>query len=179
LRRALVLAFGLLLAIVAAELSYGTGHDNPTSQAISNIWVLPEATKSVAPPAGSVNQWVTVALGRPLFAPDRKPVAASGDAGLPRLTGVIASANDGVAIFQAAGKVHPVLVRRGETVSGWEVTMIVGDTVALRKAGDRLVIKPEFDNSKSSKVPQPRSRWEAAAPTGLLRARWANAQLQP
>jgi hypothetical protein len=185
LKRPLVLLLGLLVAAIVAELSYGTGHhkqrDQKTGQVVN---VAPEATTNGAPPASSVDQWVAVALARPPFAPDRRPIGLmSGDAALPRLTGVIASPTDEVAIFQAAGNMKPVLVRHGETVASWEVTTIAGDTVSLRKAGDRLAIRLEFDNLKSIPVvkqaTQPQSRWETAAETGLLRARWSNPQLQP
>ena len=76
-----------------------------------------------------------------------------------------------------------MVLRDGETVSGWEVTAIADSAVSLRKAADRLVLRPEFGNSKAgaaaNDVKQQRSRWEAPAATGLLRARWSNAQLQP
>jgi hypothetical protein len=184
LKRPLGLLFGLLVAIVAAELSYGTGDGKGTSQATEAMHVMPAATKSAASPATSVDQWVAVALARPLFAPDRKPVAsASGDAGLPRLTGIVASSNDGVAIFQANENKKVLLVRRGETIAGWQVTRIAGDTVGLRKADNQIVLRPQFENSKSSgaakEATQPQSRWEVAAQTGILRGRWSNPQLQP
>jgi hypothetical protein len=54
--------------------------------------------------ASSVDEWTAAVLDRPLFAPDRKPFARSAvDAGLPRLTGVIASPEDAITIFQPAG----------------------------------------------------------------------------
>jgi hypothetical protein len=62
--------------------------------------------------------------------------------------------------------------------------MITGNTVSLRKADERLVLTPVFDGTKASgfsanEPKKARSRWEAAAPAGLLRARWSNPQLQP
>jgi general secretion pathway protein N len=184
--RLLVLLCCLLIALVAVEVSYGQ-RDDPQIGGITTDAgrVMTQAPKPVGPAAGSVDQWTAAALGRPLFAPDRRPAARSGavDAGLPRLTGVIASPNDAVAIFQPPGDARPVSVRHGETVSGWAVMVIAGTTVSLRKADERLVLRPEFDNPKSSGsaagLKAPHSRWEAAAPTGLLRARWSNPQLQP
>jgi hypothetical protein len=181
LKHVLILLFGLLVAIVAAELSNGTGHYNGAGKDTGAMRVMPEAEKSVRPEAGSVDQWVSVALARPLFAPTRKPTA-SGEAGLPRLTAIIiASPSDGVAIFQGSRSAKPLPVRRGETVAGWQVMTIGGDTVGLQKGGAQLVIRPEFDNLKSTApaVTKPRPRWEAAAETGVLRARWSNPQLQP
>ena len=179
----LALFCGLLIATIAAELSYGTDREKEIRQKTADgAQIIPDASKEAVPAVSLVDQRVAVALARPLFAPDRKPIA-SGEAGLPRLTGVIASPNDGVAIFQGSGKVKPLLVRRGETVGGWQVTTIAIDSVGLRKAGAKLTVKPEFDNLKSSsaaqEVAQPPSRWEAAAETGILRARWSNPQLQP
>jgi hypothetical protein len=185
LRRLLTLLCGLSVAVIALELSYETGHEKVGGQnAVEAAYVAPAPSKGVGPAADAVDQWVAVALARPLFAADRKPASSSsGDGGLPRLTGVIDSPSDAVAIFQAAGNERPVLARRGDAVAGWQVTTIAGDAVGLQRADGRLIIKPEFDNSKAGGltkvVKQPQSRWEAAPTTGLLRARWSNPQLQP
>ncbi len=180
MKRLLLLLCPVLIATIATELSYGTGSDSKPAE---TVHVMPEATKR---PTASrpVAQWLGVALGRPLFSPDRKPIASSsGSAGLPRLAGVIDSPGNAVAIFQGSGNDKPVLVRQGAVIAGWQVMTIAGDTVGLEKAGGRLVIRPGFGNSTVSSAtketkPSP-SRWDVAAAPGLLRARWSNPQLQP
>jgi hypothetical protein len=181
LRSLLALFCGVLVAIIAVELSYGTSREEAIRQKTAyRARIVPEAKESDAPAASAVDQWVAAVLVRPLFTPGRKPTA-SGEAGLPRLTGVIASPIDGVAIFQGNGNAKPVMARRGDTVAGWQVITIAGDTVGLRKGSAQLAIRPEFDNLKraAQAVTQPRPRWEAVAETGILRARWSNPQLQP
>jgi hypothetical protein len=177
---------GLLIVTITAELSYGTDHDNEIRTATTEAaHTASHVTTGDAGAASSLAQSVATILRRPLFAPDRKSTAATtaGDVGLPRLTGVIASPDVAVAIFQAAGNEKPVLLRHGDMVAGWQVTTIASNAVGLRKADDRLILRPAFDNSKAGnatrEVSQSRSRWEAAAPAGLLRARWSNPQLQP
>jgi hypothetical protein len=176
----------LSAAAIGGELWYGVGGatdramlQRPPVQAVTK-----RATEHAALTEG-VDQWVDVALARPLFAPDRRPVAGSrtAEAGLPRLAGVIVSPSDKVAIFQSAGVTKPVSVRHGETVNGWLVTMIEANSVSLRKAASTLVLRPEFGDlapgHAAKKAAEPPSRWVAAAETGLLRERWSNPQLQP
>jgi hypothetical protein len=69
---------------------------------------------------------MAVVLARPLFAPDRKlvPGTMAAQPGMPRLTGIIATADGALAIFQPAGGVRPVVARPGERVGGWEVMTI-------------------------------------------------------
>jgi hypothetical protein len=147
----------------------------------------------VAPAPGSagqaanlLDQHIRTVLARPLFSPGRKlagNVVAAG-AELPRLTGIVASTDAAVAIFQPAGGGKPVVVQHGDSIAGWEVSAVEMDAVSLRKADDRIVLKPSFTdagpgNVAVSEPKQTRSRWEAAAATGVLRARWSNPQLQP
>jgi hypothetical protein len=146
--------------------------------------VQPRATRAAAINA-LPSRWVELVLARPLFSPDRRPAAGSSaaDPGMPRLTGIIASPDAAVAIFQPAGNGRSVLARSGERVGGWEVTAIAADSVNLRKQGQVLVLSPRFGGAQHGGLVQqaqlPKPRWEEAAPTGLERARWANPQLQP
>ena len=142
--------------------------------------------KTTRQAGGSSSQWMTVALARPLFAPDRRPVpgTVAADPGMPRLTGIIASPDGAIAIFQPAGGLKPVVAHRGERVGGWEVRAIAADAVDMRKENEVVVLSPSFDGVQRKGVARqeakkPTTRWEAAAATGLLRARWSNPQLQP
>jgi general secretion pathway protein N len=184
--RLLVLLSGLLIAVIAMELAHSrSGDDHPQPEVIPVERVATPVARPTGQVKGSRDQWASTLLARPLFAPDRKPVGDSPAAsiGLPRLAGIIASADGAVAIFQPAGSVKAVVARHGDTVAGWEVTTVALDTVTLRKANDRIVLKPRFNGVETTagaaEPKQPRPRWEVAAPTGLLRARWSNPQLQP
>ncbi|HEY1413051.1 MAG TPA: hypothetical protein VGF36_12975 [Rhodopila sp.] len=186
MKRLLALLCGLLTATIVVEVSYGVGRAGPVGPIATeavHITNAPIGRDTLA--ARSIAQWEAVSLDRPLFAPDRKPEAGSrsADAGLPRLAGIIAFADEELAIFQPSGNGKAMAVRHGATVGGWEVTMVSAEEVDLRKANSRLVLRPEFSQAHSggaAKVAtQAPSRWEAPAATGVLRARWSNPQLQP
>lgn len=186
-KRLLVLICGLLALAVAAEATYrpgGEGSGDPGTAAVR--LAEPQARKSVRQASGRPSQWMSVALARPLFAPSRKLAlgALAADPGMPRLTGIIASPEGTVAIFQPAASTRAVVARAGERVGGWEVTAIVADAVNLRKENNIVVLSPRFDGIQHDRaaireVKKPKSRWEAPAPTGLERDRWSNPHLQP
>jgi hypothetical protein len=184
MKRMLVLLCGLLVTVIVAELAYGTGQDDKFGPRREAARLVQGAAGQVGPTAESVARWEEVSLARPLFSPGRRPEAGStAGAGLPRLAGVIAIPGDAIAIFQPSEKGKPVAVRRGETLSGWEVMTVAADGVNLRKAARRVVLMPEFGNAPAGalakEVKPPPSRWEVAAPTGVLRDRWSNPHLQP
>ena len=185
--RLLTVLCGLLMAVVAAEATNGPvmdGHARPRPAVAERATA--QAVKTAPRGGEAVGQWVAVALARPLFAPDRKPVAGTlaADPGMPRLTGIVASVDRAVAIFQPTGDAKPMVALRGAMVDGWEVTAITANAVNLRKQDQVIILSPRFNGIQHdrSAVPDAKklvSRWEVAAPTGLLRARWSNPQLQP
>jgi general secretion pathway protein N len=183
--RFLLLACCLLVCAVSAEIYAGTtrGEDD-TEIVAATVPPRTSAKESQAMPAAVADRWVSVALGRPLFAPDRKPIAgaAAVDPGLPRLAGVIVSGGGAVAIFQPIGDSKPVTARTGDTVGGWEVTDISAERVGVRKSSEAAVLRPRFANLQGNAVasgPTTRPRWETAADSGVLRDRWSNPALQP
>jgi hypothetical protein len=193
--RALALLCGVLVAVLTAELWYGSDGDRGTSGEIAGtLRAAPEAAAHGAQPEDSPDQLVTVVLARPLFSPDRRPARGPGagaraaDPALPRLAGIIASPVEAVAIFQGAGGTKPVAARHGEMVEGWKVMTIAVDQVILRKANNQIILMPQFEGVHDgvhgggaviAKATQPQPRWAAAAPSGILPARWSNPQLQP
>jgi hypothetical protein len=185
--RLLTVLCGLLMAVVAAEATNGPVADGQARQRPAAAErAMAQAVKAAPRAGGMVGQWVAVALARPLFAPDRKPVAGTlaADPGMPRLTGIVASVDRAVAIFQPTGDAKPLVALRGEMVDGWQVTAITADAVNLRKQNQVIILSPRFngiqhDGTAAPDVKKLVSRWEVAAPTGLLRARWSNPQLQP
>jgi hypothetical protein len=185
--RLLALLCGLLAVTMAAEATRWFGADGPAQQGPAEPRrAASQATTQLVRPEGSLNRSMAVVLARPLFAPDRKPIpgTVAADPGMPRLAGIIASPNAAVAIFQPVGDGKTVVARHGERVGGWEVTAITADEVDLRKENDVIALSPRFDGIghegvTTKEARKPPTRWEAPAPTGLLRARWSNAQLQP
>jgi hypothetical protein len=95
-----------------------------------------------------LQQWMTVSLARPLFVPDRRPAARSGDAAgttaLPRLSGILITPSDSSAIFTAVdGK--PEVVTKGGRVGDYLVQSIsVGEVVLIGPDG-RQVLHPTFN----------------------------------
>src|SRR5260221_12408581 len=97
--RLLVLLGGLLIVALAMELSHSHGgDDDPRPEVIPVERVATPVTPPTGQVKGSRDQWASTLLARPLFAPDRKPVGDSSAAsvGLPRLAGIIASADEAV-----------------------------------------------------------------------------------
>jgi hypothetical protein len=180
--RTLALLCGFLIAVVAAEV---TVFDSNTEALAVSTPITPPTISHAGPPVPSRSELLTIILGRPLFAPDRKPFGDArplADAGLPRLSGIIAGANQSLAIFESSVNVKPIVARSGETVGGWQVMDIALGEVTLRKADDSIRVTPQFAGGGTGgrvTTVVKRTRWEAAAATGLLRARWSNPQLQP
>jgi hypothetical protein len=195
--RALVLLCGLLAAVITAELRYGSDGDGSAGDKITGtVRAAPQAAAHDTQPEGSPDQLVAAVLARPLFSPDRRPAhgpaagVGAADPALPRLAGIISSSIEAVAIFQGTAGTKPVVARHGETVDGWTVMTIAVGQVILRKANNQITVTPQFDGVHGSgavmasskviaNVKQPQSRWEAAAISGILPARWSNPQLQP
>jgi general secretion pathway protein N len=185
--RLLSLLCALSIVTIVVEVLHPPGvRGHPGGQSIAAAPSVVANPRSTSPAAASLDQWTKVVLGRPLFAPNRKPSgeALTAGVGLPRLAGIIASPDAAVAIFQPAGSVRPVVARHGDSIAGWEVTAVAIDAVSLQKANDRVILRPSFTGAEpgggaAAEPKQPRTRWEAAAATGMLRARWSNPQLQP
>ncbi len=188
--RLLALACGLLTLVVVMELTYPlTAAGEPGQAAGVAGHALPKVMKPAVQAAPAINLWADVALARPLFAPDRKPVAGvmAADPGMPRLAGIIASPDGAVAIFQPNGNGRSITARTGERLGGWQVTAIAAGEVDLSKDNKVVVLRPRFaglgqaehGGTATQTAKQSGPRWEVAAPSGLLRARWSNPQLQP
>ncbi|HTB42400.1 MAG TPA: hypothetical protein VK741_02145 [Acetobacteraceae bacterium] len=186
MRRLLLLLCGALVAAIAAEFSLGHREAGEIGPAAA-IRPAGAAAPGVSRAADTdLARWLAVILDRPLFAGDRRPVAgasAAAAAGVPRLAGIIMAPDHAAAIFQQAKGAKPLVAGPGDSVGEWVVSTIAADGVSLRKADARITLTPQFDDGHtavaSAAAQHPASRWVAAAPTGLLRARWSNPQLQP
>jgi general secretion pathway protein N len=86
--------------------------------------------------ADRLQRWAATSLARPLFNPDRRPVAVAGSgsnaaAGLPRLSGIMITEAGRRAIFAATGADKPQVVAEGGTVGGNLVQSITLEEVVL------------------------------------------------
>ena len=125
-------------------------------------------------------------LARPVFAQTRRPPPSFGTAqsvskdGLPRLAGIVLAPEYRRATFAPEGK-PAVSLAEDAAIGGWRLDRIEAARVRLTKGGDFLVLMPSF--LSGTRPPQAVlatiDRWTTPAAHGLLRARWANPQLQP
>jgi len=167
-RRPLVVLLGLwagLAATIAFELQRGSREEQyVTSDRPPTASQTSGRTGPVAAPPEQQGKWAAVAIARPLFAPDRRPRAAAGvatraPAVLPRLTGVMISAENRRAIFDSVDGAKSSLVSEGTVVAEFRVQKIeVGRVILLGPDGAR-VVRPSFDQRPAAVV--------ASAPNAL------------
>ncbi len=105
-----------------------------------------------AVPAGQSGRDVATILARPLFNPDRRQPASSTSvlSGLPRLSGIVISDTDKVAIFSAPGGGKAVLVSEGARIGAYNIQSI--DATGVTVAGPEGVrtVRPLFDPNAPS-----------------------------
>lgn len=186
--------FGVLYAALALTIAFEVfshGANAPetiATRARTSLQTGPAAaaaSASIRP--DQTEQLVETVLARPLFSPNRRPPAtASGNSGMPRLSGIVLSPAGRTAIFQPASGKRAIVVGKGETVDGWIVQDIATDAVTLARANEAMTLRPKFDAGQTAvaaSTPAPPketpSRWTQAAATGILRSRWSDPHLQP
>lgn len=87
-------------------------------------------------------------LARPLFNPDRRPTPEIGRAGgalspeMPRLTGILVTANGRHAIFASGDR--SIVVGEGESIGGFRVTGISGEQIAVEGPQGPRILRPSF-----------------------------------
>lgn len=117
---------------------------------LQSVWACTPPTFSAsAHPAerAASDGAVKTVLGRPLFAPDRRPDATAAQAeSLPVLTGIVHSVGQGGALFRGAGSSVGHLVRQGESVAGWRVVAVTRESVTLERGGQQIVQRPDFQH---------------------------------
>jgi hypothetical protein len=131
--------------------------------------------------ADRLQRWAATSLARPLFNPDRRPVAvaeagSNAAAGLPRLSGIMITEAGRRAIFAATGAGKPQVVEEGGTVGGDLVRSISVEEVVLvgpdgphrlRLAFDRDVPgAPMVPPIVGGQLAAPGTTQEATAPQG-------------
>ncbi|WP_428489272.1 hypothetical protein [Rhodopila sp.] len=140
-----VAALGLCL-LIAAEIvtGAGTAAPEPTGRTGALAQIGPTDT-ALAPDRHGT--WLEQILARPLFSQDRRPVevAAAGVAGLPRLTGVVVTESQRVAIFAPASKGHPIIAQSGAHIGEYEVKGITDAGVTVAGPRGTTLLRPAFD----------------------------------
>lgn len=161
--RAPLLALGLVATALAGVITWelaGSAEPAPGMPAAPDRTASPRST--VAAPAGPAPAGaVTQILARPLFSPDRRPAATAAAAGaseapLPRLTGVLVTADGRSALF--AGVAHPLVIREGEQLGRFTVRAIEPGLVTIQGSDGLRVLRPMFDPARPVTVaasPQP------------------------
>ncbi len=143
-----------------------------------------DAPHVVAPPPrprAPIAADAATVLARPLFARSRRPAvdtarSPSWSSAPPRLAGIIVAQNYRRAVFEKPGHA-PVTVGEADIVGDWHIVRISTESVTVANGQESLQLSPTF--LYASMVTPKRDPWVTPAATGLLRARWANPQLQP
>jgi hypothetical protein len=163
---ALLLVFFVLCATIGIEIA-GHGQEQPAGSA-RPIAVRPQQPGvAVAEPPNQRDAWFKEIVSRPLFSPDRRPVAADARSvrGLPRLTGIITDGSRRTAIFAAPAGGRPVVVEAGSRIGPYDVREIGDAEVTVVGPEGTMVVRPIFDPAPAPKVAPPvRPELQRAAP---------------
>jgi hypothetical protein len=172
--RLLTGVFAVLAAAVVGEIA-----DRPTGEIkslVARTQPAPAApVTSAVPIANRSETWPAILLGRPLFAPDRRPVPeAAGPVPHempppPRLSGIVLSPSLRLAIFESNHTTRAIVVADGGVIDGWTVAMIEADSVTLARDGsESITLRPHFAEGGATAhlpPPPPVSRGENLAAT--------------
>jgi hypothetical protein len=141
----LLLAAGLAV-VVWLEVSNATRDELATPR----TQMAAAAPPLSAPSADHTGDWVTTALARPLFSPNRRAAAEVATVGggrsvpgLPRLAGILVGPFGRTAIFATDGP-KPIVVREGERVAAYTVKSIEATQVRLTGPDGTQVLYPSF-----------------------------------
>ena len=154
----------LLVAIIAAEVSPGSPGNakqaSPVNAHATADQSPAQASDDAARP-GATSAWAATALSRPLFVPGRRPhqakaAGSESGPGLPRLSGVLVSPSERVAIFAADASHQSLVIRVGSSIGGYQVQSIEAGQVVLRDDGGPRILRPTFSAPvQVAKTPAP------------------------
>ena len=141
-RRPAFLGLALLASLLASAIMLELDTAQPTEDQTGIVPIRhvartqPHAASE--DPEDHSEQWVAVALARPLFSRDRKPtpVVAKADGGpalsaVPRLTGIVIGPLGRTAIFAGAEGAKPIAVDEGGTIGPFTVRTVSPDRVTV------------------------------------------------
>ncbi|MCB8876959.1 hypothetical protein [Acidisoma silvae] len=174
---------GLVLSLAAAivvEAMPSAGTDVPAPPARPRA--LPRLDTHATDAARPVASWQDKALGRPLFAIDRRPmpIDATPDGSMPRLSGTIRFANTALAIFEiqsvsgdsGIAPTSSKILGVGAEVGGWTIQTVTDERVLLTKDGQVRFLDLAF----SREVAKPAI---SAAAIRVLHGKRTNVFFQP
>ena len=154
-----------LLAIYAANLGLAAALYAELQPVTPDVTALdtavPAIAASTAAPASPPRaRWSTVALERPLFAPDRRPprearVVGAGET-MPRLAGTIRADGTLLAIFAPAGEDKPQVIGPLGSIAGWTVEEIADGSVTLARGASTTVLRLSYAGGPPAPPPPAR-----------------------
>lgn len=167
-----------LAAIIVAELFSIT--DDGSMAAVDPVTRSPQP--AAEPPHAAFTRsadWAVPLLARPLFKPDRRPdtiaprasVSSGTSTNLPRLAGILISADGRRAIFQSGGDDKPLVMGEGEDIAGWTIKQIFPTSVILTGRLGTQTLEPNFDpNAKVTEIGIPAQPPPPPPPPGAQNA---------
>lgn len=139
------LAFLALSGVIAVEIVAG----QPAPDRLPNPIAAEKAkqTPGAVEPAFQNDVLLREILARPVFSPDRRPIASKARAtsGLSRLTAIIITDSKQVAIFAAPSGGRPIAAEKGERIGAYEVRDITSAGVTVSGPDGTTIITPIFD----------------------------------
>lgn len=147
------LAAGLLLLIGLEVWGWPPDAASPTTVRVKADQGPVVATMPRVPDQRAA--WLTEIMARPLFSPDRHPVEV-GVRGLPRLTGIVVSGSQRIAIFAGPSNGRPIVAQAGARVGAYEVHTVDDDGVTVVGPEGTSMIRPVFD-PKQRAAAEPRA----------------------
>ncbi len=112
------------------------------------------AAAEVAASPADIDNWLRVALARPLMSSTRQaaPQAGSGanlNGGLPRLSGTLVAADGRIAIFARDDAGHAVIAHEGGLLGPYRVSRISPNSVTLEGPSGVQTLHPSFGAKQS------------------------------
>jgi hypothetical protein len=156
----------VLLLLVGGCLLFGAILIMELAPAGAEDAVVAEAARSDAPSSITPQQnprpeeLVATTLARPLFSSTRRPPqdapsgAAADDLTDARLTGIVTTPRNRMAIFAVSGD-KPLKVAEGDAVSGWRVESITPREVSLSGPSGTKTLQPKIDSNLAPPPGQP------------------------
>lgn len=160
-----------ILGAVALGLSAVIGLELRAESGVAEAPAAPRPAMAAGPAAAmpvSVDHsddWVAKILARPLFSTSRRPPAPgttiATTSAPARLSGILVSARDRLAIFAASGEGKPIVAHVGSQVGEDVVQSIEPERVTMRGPDGDKVLRPSYESKAadalSGSVEQPRA----------------------
>lgn len=168
-----------LVLLLAAALAWQIGQDGssaPSPPSAVGPVARPASPAEMASDSSAVQRSVAAILARPLFAPDRRPIATTAPAaatavGLPRLAGVVVTSSGRQAIFAAGGDGRQIAVAEGGQIGAFTISRIDADAVIIAGPDGSRMLRPSFAKGseagdKARETPPPAARPQSSLPQG-------------